>query len=814
MKIPGIFSELWDKFISMPFLKKVIIGAIVIGTVLTIFFLMKFFYAKPRAVAVNSVTSTTSTTSGLEVLVPSGAFPKDKRFLIKRISPDSDEYNGLISKWQFDGPIYDIIPKDEKDEWSPKPIKIRYHLPSSLTDIKDVNNVVVKYITDEVPEIERQFYGAEVYVENDIPYIQVISHHFSKIGIEITPVKNITYGLNHVIEKPETLKPHILLVGGIDDNFYSLIPRTVTEKNPQGKNLWEIFFPDRNIWVYRYPLKDTRNLIYTSEFNYYFRDESLKSYIIFEGEKLKQELANTHRDFDIVAQGIGGLIVRYALESGNVVKNVKHVVLMDCPNYGSDLVDMTTFKPFYNMSSKTLADVYYVSTPEIFTILHNTVISYVEKLNTYANEIFPDSNVMKYLNSFGKRKDIKYMAVAGDEPSFSTKIATNTRFAYIYPEIVEGKGDGLVSINSALLKYADVKRIYHHSFSDMYLSNDVIKDIKAFLSDNMKAEKKVTKKKSVSKTSAVIAPNSKVSGEVWKHERIHRDVSLLRKISSINVPRDTDDIDIGNGILWYRSTHSIKRGGIEVFHNDGTNLIAMDVYGRTAVFLDGLKRSIYSLDNGRLSKHILHISDKDLVGVCKAGDSIYTILRNTRGSYVYRLDGNGNLKEVIEMNGAAKGIKYLPSYNEILAYTNTDIALLNRNGSLVTYKLMSSIVKASAKTKIAEEINDVSREGKFLFVLTKGYSVYSFNMINGNAALVTSGDVGNKKLLSIEKYMLIAGERTFNFLDVQNYIRLGGYYELEDNERVINITTYNSHIYTLIEDNNGNKRVDVFSMGI
>ncbi len=816
MKVLGTIKDLWNRFMAQSLLKKLIIGSAVAGVIVMTILLMRFFYAKPKAVTAKPVTPAMSEVSDLEIIIPSGAFSEDKKFHIKKISIGSDEYNDITSKWQFDGPIYDVIPADGRDEWALEPIDIGYRLPSSLTDIKDVDNVIVKYISDKNPNVERQFYGAEVRIKDNIPYIQVISHHLSKIGIEITPVKNVTYGLNHVIDKPETLKPHILLIGGIDDNFYSLIPRTVTDKNPQGKNLWEIFFPDRNIWVYRYPLKDTRSLIYTSEFDYYFRNEALKSYIIFEGEKLKQALANTNRDFDIIAQGIGGLIARYALESNDVVKNVKHIVLMDCPNYGSNLVDMTTFKPFYDMPPKTLAETYNINTPEIFSILRNTVISYVEKLNTYADEIFPNSNVMKLLNSFKKRKDVKYMAIAGDVPSFSTNIATNTRFASLYPEIIKGEGDGLVSVNSALLKYADVKKIYHHSFSDMYLGNDVIRDIRAFLNDEFpikKVKKKIPSEGGKKKRSIVATPVSP-SKPSWKYERIHRDNSSLKRLSSVNVSKDTIGINVEEGTLWSYTPHSVDMGEREIFRDNDINLISMDVYGKRAVFLDGLKKHIYNLNNGRISRYVLPVHDKNLVDVCEAGEITYILLGDTKGSYVYRLNRSGGLKEVIEMNGTARGIKYITSYNQILAYTNTDIALLDHNGSLITYKLITSIVKATGKARPPEEISDVTRKGPFLYVLTRGYSIYSFNMINGDATLITSGDVGNKKLLPMGKYVIVVGEKTFNFLDVQDDVRIGKYYELGNNEKIIDATAYGSHIYALIEERSGNEKIVTFSMGL
>lgn len=109
---------------------------------------------------------------------------------------------------------------------------------------------------------------------------------------------------------------------------------------------------------------------------------------------------------------------------------------------------------------------------------------YLDLINSYYNDIIPNSNFLNKANSFSRRADIKYLVVAGTNSNIKENI-NNKVISQIYPEFKNGDGDGVVSIDSAIIE--GVNEVYYANkcFYDIYLDQDVLNKIKDFLDESL-----------------------------------------------------------------------------------------------------------------------------------------------------------------------------------------------------------------------------------------------------------------------------------------------------------------------------------------
>ncbi|SHE81136.1 hypothetical protein SAMN02745164_01190 [Marinitoga hydrogenitolerans DSM 16785] len=281
--------------------------------------------------------------SNLFLYIPPDAFQYKKNFTIRALKENSAVYQNLKTLGNFYGPIYEIIPDDNKEESSLKPIKIKYKIPMNLYYGDNFNNFSIVYASDDDPPIIKKLSGCEIFKDESLGtyVVQANTFHFSKFGLYVDPTpKEASFGLKTLIEKPSSLEPDLILVQGIDNNFLGFVPNTQTINNLYGENVWSLYFPNRTIWYYKYPLLETKPKSYMDAFFGYFIRTGSNSYLEFEAERFALELKTKHnKQFDIITQGIGSLIVRYALEKHPEIKNVRSISMFSPPNKGINTVN-------------------------------------------------------------------------------------------------------------------------------------------------------------------------------------------------------------------------------------------------------------------------------------------------------------------------------------------------------------------------------------------------------------------------------------------------------------------------------------------
>ena len=486
-KLPSVLKQPIDFLLSHRLLALVILVAL--GVLVAIFALLAI---KQRGVSKATRASTQSEAKAeitdFSIVIPPSAFPYTKDFTIRLIR-SGDPLYALKSLGRFTGNLYELLPVDGRDDLALVPMLFRYVFPSEFYFGSGFNNIELYYIDDPKNPIAQPFSGAEVKIINDTIVVEARSYHGSVIGIRVSNPDKVEWGLQKKIEKRETLKPHLLIVPGVDRNFLGFLPNTISNVNPQGNNIWEVAFPDRTIWSYSYPLVETRSMDYVSEATNFFEKTLRTSYIAFEASKLAQALQNYGKPMDIIAHGVGGLITRYAIENYPVT-NVRKVVLISTPNGGTNIVNPSFLNLLYGKEKAVLAGLYGLEEDTIRFIEKNN-LSYLEKVNAYAAEMLPDSKIVEELAQ-SIRTDIEYAFIGGSSPGFQDDIE-RSQLAKFYPELTATKGDGVVSIYSALLPTIEnpkglknlYGKVFDFSFYENYVQKETLLFIKQFLEEGI-----------------------------------------------------------------------------------------------------------------------------------------------------------------------------------------------------------------------------------------------------------------------------------------------------------------------------------------
>jgi len=469
----------------------IILGAVVAVVLLAVFFLPNLFNdIKTIGEDSKDQQSVQTDVKDLSVTIPETAFPYPKSFIIENLAKD-DLYNQIKSKGNFYGDIYELIPADGRNDLALEPMTLTYRFPTEFYFGKEYNNAELLYVENKENPVIKVFPGGNIILnENQQPVLETKAFHGSLIGIRIKNPTKPQWGLKKIIDKEDTLKPDILLVPGIDTNFTGFLPNTITNENPQGDNLWEITFPLRSIWSYRYPLSETRSPDYMREAENYFNRISRRSYLRFEAEKLAEVIGSKNEEFDIIAHGVGGLIARYAVEKFQL-ENVRKVVLISTPNSGTNIVNPSFLNLLYGKDSQVLSQIYGMNADSIRYLNRNNM-SYLENVNVFYTDILPDSETISLLEG-SLREDIDYFFIAGDNPDFSADLE-GTQFEKFYPENAKGKGDGIVSVFSSLFPVLNEKnsglqnltsRVFPFSFFDIFVQQETLQHIYSFLEEGI-----------------------------------------------------------------------------------------------------------------------------------------------------------------------------------------------------------------------------------------------------------------------------------------------------------------------------------------
>ncbi|MEA1884875.1 MAG: hypothetical protein U9N62_10205, partial [Thermotogota bacterium] len=391
----------------------------------------------------------------------------------------------------FYGDIYELSPNDGRNDLALDPMTYTYRIPNEFYFGDEYFNFELLYIENKENPVVKVFSGGEIIrMENNRSILRAKGFHGSLVGLRVNnPVKQ-SLGLKKIIEKPDNLKPDLLLVPGIDINFQGFLPNTISNTNPQGNNLWEVTFDDRSIWVYDYPLTETRSANYVREAQNFFNDISKTSYIRLEAEKLANNLLESEQEYDIIAHGIGGIIARYAVENYPIT-NIRKIVLISVPNTGTNIVNPSFLNLLYGKDTQVLSQIYGIDSDTIRYLTRNN-LGYLENVNVFYTDILPFAEVIKTLEN-SLRKDISYFFIGGNQPDFDAELE-DSQFAKFYPENTSGKGDGIVSVYSAIypsLEEAEnekenvLSKIVPYSFFDIFLQQQTLQLIHSYLEEGI-----------------------------------------------------------------------------------------------------------------------------------------------------------------------------------------------------------------------------------------------------------------------------------------------------------------------------------------
>ncbi|KAF2955089.1 hypothetical protein [Marinitoga sp. 38H-ov] len=739
--------------------------------------------------------------SNLFIYVPPDAFQYKKTFTIKSLKENSAEYQNLKTLGNLYGPIYEIIPDDKKDESSLKPIKIKYKLPMELYYGDSFNNFSIVYASDDNPPVVKKLAGCEIYKDESLGtyVVQANTFHFSKFGLYVDPnPKEVDFGLKTLIEKPSSLEPDIILVPGIDNNFLGFIPNTQTINNIYGENIWSLYFPNRTIWNYKYPLLETKPKKYMDAFfGYYIRTGS-NSYLEFEAERFALELkAKKNKQFDIITQGIGGLIVRYALEKHPEITNVRTITMFSPPNNGINIVNPIYYNVIYKKSPEIIELTYGLNKEE-YNSLYLNITSKLELISSYYKELLPDSEFIKKLKNSNIRKDIEYNIITGTIPDINIHIS-NTKLSTFYPEFIKGYGDGLVTIDSARINGANFYT-YDMPYNKLYSDNDVLSFVQSILSKNIEkvdipkieddkfpettievVEKIKSEEKSKENRTIIFQKNSKYTQKElleFKEELLYLENINYGKIVNLN-----------NNIIILTNKGAYDLDGNNIFNK---NILGSIKYkDRLYIASDD---GVYAIDESAFN--FIKIKNKDF----ELHNNVYYLPEIRRYIYVDYVDGLANIYENETMiSEGSQFISMKVINNEFYIILGNKI--LKRKGN----NWITIVNKAGIEALLKEEIGnfvDYYSRAYLIYLLTSDYKLIIYDTKNEKVQILGNSDVGKLKLLENNNLLWIFDKNYITYIDLNNKVFGGDYQSILDFD-IIDVENYNNSFLIFIRKNGG-----------
>lgn len=772
----------------------VVLLSIIIGAV---FLIPRFTIKKIKA----GKNAESVTVSNLFLYVPPDAFSYKKNFSIKTLKENSAEYQNLKTLGNFYGPIYEISPDDKKDESALKPVKIKYKIPLDLYYGDNFNNFSIIYASDDDPPIIKRLSGCEIFKDESLGtyIVQANTFHFSKFGLYVAPSpQEVSFGLKVLIDKPPSLEPDIILVPGIDNNFLGYIPNTQTINNIYGENVWSLYFPNRSIWYYKYPLLETKPKSYMDSFFGYYIQTGSNSYLEFEAERFALALkTKQNKEFDIITQGIGSLIVRYALEKHPEIKNIKSISMFSPPNRGINTVNPLYYNVIYKKSPEIIELTYGLNREEYNSLFLN-ISSKMELAAAYYKELLPDSSFIKKINSLNRRKDIKYYVYTGTKPDIDIHIK-NTKLASFYPEFINGEGDGLVTIESAKLDGAEFYT-FDLPYNKLYSNNDVL-DI---LKNNLFSELHTVDIPDISDDTF---PETKKELE----EQLLEEEKMKEKKSTIYLKptnyKNTKLLEFKEQLLYLEN---IKYG--EIYHLDDNILLVTDkgVYdtdGRRILnkkilgsleyknrlyitTLDG----IYAIDNS--SHDFIKIRNIDF----NIHDNVFYLPEIRKYIYVDYKDGMATIYEndnLIEENVMFISLKIINN--------NFYIVLGNKILKRTSESWSSVITKSGIEDIIKKKIGyfkDYFSRAYYMYLLTSDYKLIVYDSKNKITQILGDSDVGIFKLLENNGKLWIFDKNYITYIDLENKIFPGDYQSFTD-FNIIDVINYKKDAFLLLIKKDG-----------
>jgi len=781
-------SSAITSFIAHLYKKKILFFTIVGVIVLLIVGGIFLFKARKQAkVRVKEQEAAQAAAVNLFIQIPPGAYPKGKTFTIEPIT-DADLEN-YQQNYGFVDNVYNVTPDDGRDEFAIKPLKLKMYIPGDRLLGKNYANLTLAYMKDDGPPTP--FPGSYIGRDDNGYFIAASAFHTSKIGVLPVPVKGEEYHGLRLIREVFSVKPGIIVVPGETQKFSG---------NPERENFWETVFPDRSIYVFDYPLSKPRSMQYMEEANSYFKNIGEKSFIKFESEILAQELKRpdiSKNEYHIIAQGIGGIIVLYTLLSHPEITNVRKVVLIGVPYRGTNIANTLVFaNMIYAPPVKSAAEILGLS-EKTFANIKFHVFNYIETVNDYYKDILPDSEVIKDITTKPLRKDLTYLVIVGTLPPFGIDVK-GSGLERLYPELVAGKGDGVVSEEEARLPDQPLLT-FQVSFDSYCAKSEILSTIKGFIDSDklpkppkLKEDKyeeylpvEVIKREGLppSKKKVEEKPTSESSKTLSKEnfyqpkEFVEEDVLIEEVSYSIK-----DGIYNSGGCIQdepyfatdkalYRVKSVMEKGNFRFMKKFPIALTG--IRGKEKVLLDIIGfRSLGEIETlGNEPNDVLVFPD---------GTVYFSVAIKGVSVKLYTLTSDGE-RLVTKCPGTYS--KLIPvNENAMIFLSDRVLMLINKDGQIMKEISLSSITKEGYGTDAtyAIKINDT------YFVTTKEHYILIYDEKKEKSWILGEGWMGSKKLLYYKpsNIIIVVGKNFLNFVDLNSkkilhYIQPLGY-DVED----------------------------------
>jgi len=751
---------------------KILLFIIVIAIVMLVFFLIfKNIFLPPKEI--------TPSSTNIQIDIPKSAFSSKKNIDIRVVDKSSEEYQELINYKNFYGEIYKITFSDESNESSILPITLRYKIPKDNYFGDNFINFSLAYITREDPPIVSEFSGEKIVkIENEY-YIEAQTFQITKvhyIGLVIESPQESSIGLKVIKEAPPTLEPDIILIPGTDLNFLGRVMNVPENGYPQ--SFWSSLFPNRTIWSYNYPLTSTRSQNYNDSFVSFVKRTGINSYIEFEGRRLAQELSRfPNKKFDIIAHGIGGLIARYALESSQTIQNVENLVLISTPNKGSNLANPLFFNLLFGKNTDILSQYFNVEDSTILKIT-SQISSYLDQINSYYEDLIPDSEFLNKLNSFGIRNDIRYLAIIGSNPAIEENLS-NKYISRLYPEFVQGEGDGIVSVDSANLEGIEKTYYSKKSFYEIYNDSDILDIIVSFLEESVPSYSvepftddnfvEYSYETGEENSSAVQNKNTYpgIVSSFTLPSQYKESTILLNPVKQGEIDEDTISIiEIGENI-YFKSPNAIYDTNLEkIFSNKimGGIVLNNQYYAST---VDG----VYILnENGKIDKINSEIPSKGTEIYYLPNIGFLSVEYEPNNCNVYLNDSLINQGSNFISLKVINGEIYVIFEDKITKLQNKDIVEL----------INTSTIQEVLETQFGE-ITDFALYNNNYFILFSNYKLVLWDSLKNGFQLIEDGNIGRLKLQIFNDKLFVFGKDHVSYIILKEATFPGFFQRTETN---------------------------------
>ncbi|AMW32952.1 hypothetical protein NA23_06575 [Fervidobacterium islandicum] len=729
----GVLLEKLKFFLTSLWHRKVlffsVVGAIVLlGILIALLFRPKL----PEAI----LSEGTQTVENLIISIPTGAFPYEKSFKVRVVSQDSVQ--GVLSSGNFVSPIYELIPSDGRYDMATLPIKVRYYFPSRLIGSNDSNALAFAGLSSD-GKVYNIISGS--FIDKDSRGYFVEASFFVVprwLGVVSVPGKVLKTGIQEVYRVVSAYPP-ILIIPGSDANFAGYYESAKVTP----LSTWQGVFPERSIYVYRYPLNDTKSYNYTRAFKAFRESNPIPSPILFEAERLAQELKRyPDVQFDVLAHEVGGLILYYCLATHPEIKNIRKVAYVSTPFYGTNVVDPRLATTVY--ASKPSAAALLYNLPEsVVATLQGYLKSYIEAVNIYYSDVLPNSEFLKRLQYFPYRTDIPTIAYMGNTPPLSIDVG-GSLLEKLYPELTMNLGDGVVTKNSARLPYMTLK-IFNGSWNDFYSSEGFIEEIKRFFAfeipqipaykDDTFAERVRSEKEKVFERFITSGSAEQFYVDEWKIG----DNPYVKFLRSYNYPGT--QVAVYGGIVYTADEKGLYIAGTRVWEE----------------YIMGLKETIDGVSYGTQTKvYYRKLADTVAFEQTPADDFIatkdYAIFAKPRSNdKVDFVDNTGNVLTTL------RGVygKVIYDGNEILFMTNMEV-----------YRYLYGVkYTAPLGLRNSYDLTYAIVADDYILATTRAYGLLIFDKL-GNYAYTGEGWIGNLGLYRSGNFVVAVGDSFITLIDI------------------------------------------------